>query len=190
MKQKLKDIFSLFFTFLKIGVISFGGGYGMISVIEREVVEKKNWITSEQMLNIIAIAESTPGPIAVNTATFIGVKRCGVLGGIIATLGVILAPMAIIIGISFFYNSFITNQWVAFAFKGIRVAVVVLILSALIKFIKGSEKTVFAITITVSAFLIAVLTDVDVIILLLAAAATSLIYNAISVAVQKRREEK
>lgn len=189
MKEKLKQLFHLFITFMKIGVISFGGGYGMISVIEREVVEKKSWISAEEMLDIIAIAESTPGPIAVNTATFVGVKKCGVLGGIVATLGVIIPPIAIIILISYFYDKFIENKWVNYAFKGIRVAVIVLIFNAVIKFIKNMDKTAFSIAVSITAFALAVFTSIDVIIILLCSAVISLAYSWIVYAVKRGKNK-
>ena len=120
----------LFLTFAKIGAFTFGGGYAMISIIEDECVEKKKWITSEQLATITVIAESTPGPIAINCATYTGYMKAGVLGAVCATLGMILPSFLIIYLISLFFDNFLTIGIVAKAFKGIKVAVGILIARA------------------------------------------------------------
>ena len=99
--KKLKQLFFLFLTFFKIGLFTFGGGYAMIPIIEREAVDRKNWISKDEFLDILAIAESTPGPLAINSATFVGYKVCGVLGSVFATLGVVLPSFIIIFAIFF-----------------------------------------------------------------------------------------
>ena len=106
MKQKLKDLWTLFITFFKIGAFTFGGGLAMIPLISKEIVEKKKWMTDEEMIDMIAIAESTPGVIAVNSATFVGFRTHKVLGALIATLGVTLPSFVIICIISIFYEKF------------------------------------------------------------------------------------
>ena len=143
----LKKLFSIFIIMFKIGLITFGGGFAMIAIIERELIEKRNWISHEEFLDVVAIAESTPGPIAINSATYIGYKRAGVLGSIFATLGVVLPSFIIIFTISFFYERFLSLTYVAYAFMGIRVCVAFLILSAGIKMLKKLKKNVFNIII-------------------------------------------
>lgn len=176
---RLKEALLCFWTFFKIGIICFGGGYAMISLVERDLVEKKGWISSDEMLEIIAIAESTPGAIAINMATYIGAKRAGILGAIFATLGVVTPSFIIIFAISFFIVRFKEIKWVAFAFKGIRAGVLVLILGAVIKLMKKLERSVFAALIVITAFLAKIFFDIDVILLLLIFAAAGLVYNAI-----------
>lgn len=123
-------LFSIFITFFKIGLFTFGGGYAMIAQIKETIVEKHKWITEEELLEIIAIAESTPGPIAINMATFVGFKKKGVLGSACATLGVVLPSLMIIFIISLFLDAFMANQYVKYAFVGIKCAVAFLILKA------------------------------------------------------------
>lgn len=142
-------LFQLFITFLKIGLFTFGGGYAMIPLIKEEVVEKKKWITEEEMLEIIAVAETTPGPIAINMATYIGYKNKKVLGSLCTTLGVVLPSLIIIILISLIYNSFIENIYVKYAFIGIKCAVAILILKAGINMIIKAEKKILPIILLV-----------------------------------------
>ncbi len=134
--KKLKQLFFLFLTFFKIGLFTFGGGYAMIPIIEREAVDRKNWITKDEFLDILAIAESTPGPLAINSATFVGYKVCGVLGSVFATLGVVLPSFIIIFAISFFFDLFLSLRWVQYAFRGIQVCVAFLIFNAGLKMLK------------------------------------------------------
>ncbi len=140
--KKLKTLFLLFFTFFKIGLFTFGGGYAMVAVFEREFVENKKWLTNDEFLDVLAIAESSPGPIAVNSATYVGYKMGGILGSIFATLGVVLPSFIIILVISFFFNAFMGLTWVQYAFKGIQACVVFLILSAGLKMLKALKKSV------------------------------------------------
>lgn len=147
MKTKFKQCMMLFATFFKIGLFTFGGGYAMISLIETETVERKKWIAGPDLLNIIAIAESTPGPIAINSATFIGYRVAGVLGSAFATLGVVLPSFVIIFAISFFVQEFLALELVSRAFKGIQAAVTILILRAGLKMIKNLKKNVLSLVI-------------------------------------------
>ncbi len=147
MKTKFKQCMMLFATFFKIGLFTFGGGYAMISLIETETVERKRWIAGPDLLNIIAIAESTPGPIAINSATFIGYRVAGVLGSAFATLGVVLPSFVIIFAISFFVQEFLALELVSRAFKGIQAAVTILILRAGLKMIKNLKKNVLSLVI-------------------------------------------
>ena len=123
----LKD---LFFTFFKIGLFTFGGGYAMIANIREVVVEQKKWLTEDELLQVITIAESTPGPIAINLATYVGYKKGRVPGSAAATLGVVLPSLTIIYTISLFLDAFMANRIVAYAFVGIKAAVAFLILRA------------------------------------------------------------
>lgn len=120
----------LFLTFMKIGLFTFGGGYAMIANIREEIGERKKWLDESELLQIIAIAESTPGPIAINLATYVGYKRKGVIGSIGATLGVVLPSVVIIYIFSLILDAFIANKYVAYAFTGIKCAVAFLILKA------------------------------------------------------------
>ena len=120
----------LFLTFFKIGLFTFGGGYAMIAHVKETVVDKKHWLSDEEFLEIIAVAESTPGPIAINMATYVGYKQKGVLGSIAATAGVVIPSLVIIFTISLFLDKFMTNRYVSYAFVGIKCAVAFLILKA------------------------------------------------------------
>ena len=155
--KKPKLIVILFLTFFKIGAFTFGGGYAMLSLLENEFVEKKKWLTKDEFLDMVAIAESTPGPIAINSATFIGYKSAGVLGSVFATLGVVLPSFIIIFVISLFLDKFLTFTLVANAFRGIQACVVYLIGSTGIKLFKQMEKKPLPIAI-MSTILIAMVT--------------------------------
>ena len=145
--KKIKGYLSLFLTMLKIGLFTFGGGYAMIALLENEFVEKKKWLGKDEFLDIAAIAESTPGPIAINAATYIGYKNAGIIGSMIATLGICIPSFVIIYAISLFFDAFLSLTWVAYAFKGIQICVVYLILTAGLKILKQMKKTVFNIII-------------------------------------------
>ena len=138
--KKSKLILTLFLSFFKIGAFTFGGGYAMLSLLENEFVEKKKWLTKDEFLDMVAIAESTPGPIAINSATFIGHKTAGVIGSAFATLGVVLPSFIIIYVISLFLDAFLGFTLVANAFRGIQACVVYLIGSTGIKLFKQMEK--------------------------------------------------
>ena len=145
--KKAKEYLSLFLTMLKIGLFTFGGGYAMIALLENEFVAKKKWIEKDEFLDVAAIAESTPGPIAINAATYIGFKNAGIVGSIIATLGICIPSFVIIYAISLFFDAFLSLTLVAYAFKGIQICVVHLILSAGLKMLKQMKKTEFNIII-------------------------------------------
>ena len=145
--KKTKEYLSLFLTMLKIGLFTFGGGYAMIALLENEFVAKKKWIEKDEFLDVAAIAESTPGPIAINAATYIGFKNAGIIGSIIATLGICIPSFVIIYAISLFFDAFLSLTLVAYAFKGIQICVVYLILSAGLKMLKQMKKTEFNIII-------------------------------------------
>lgn len=163
----MKEYFDLFFTFARIGGLTFGGGYAMLPMLQKEVVEKRGWATEEELMDYYAIGQCTPGVIAVNTATFIGYKNRGILGGIIATLGVIAPSLVIIISIAAFIRNFAELPVVKNAFAGVRVCVCVLILNAVKKLLKSSvvDKITFALFVTVA--LLSIFTDLSPIILVL-----------------------
>lgn len=145
--NKLKSLWQLFISMLKIGLFTFGGGYAMISLLDNEFVGKKKWINHDEFMDMVTIAESTPGPIAINCATYIGYKKQGMVGSIFATLGMVLPSFTIIYLISLFFNQFLSITWVASAFKGIQVCVVFLIFSAGLKMLKKIKKSVFSIAV-------------------------------------------
>lgn len=147
-------LFELFLTFAKIGLFTFGGGYAMISLIHDTCVERKKWITDDEMMDITVIAESTPGPVAINCATYVGYKKAGIWGAVAATFGVILPSFVIIYLISLFLDSFLEIKWIASAFNGIKIAVGVLILDAALKLIKKMQKKPFQLVVLVAAFIV------------------------------------
>ena len=178
-------IITLFLTFAKIGLFTFGGGYAMISLIESICVEQKRWITHEQMMKITVIAESTPGPIAINCATYIGYKQKGLAGAVAATLGVITPSFIIIYLISKFLENFLEIQGIVSGFKGIRIAVGILILDAAIGMIKKMEKKTIPCMILGCSFVIMLLNNIfnlgiSSILLLVIAAIAGMIISGVS----------
>jgi len=138
--KKLPLLIELLLTFMKIGLFTFGGGYAMIPMMENHCVEKKQWITHEEMMDVTVIAESTPGPIAINCATYVGYRQRGFKGALIATLGMVLPSFAIIFLISLFLDNFLEIAWIARAFKGIKIAVGLLIFDAALTMLKKMPK--------------------------------------------------
>ncbi len=179
MKNKKYEVslWQLFWTFFKVGAFTFGGGYAMIAILEEELVAKKKWITSQDMLDIIVIAESTPGVIAVNTATSVGYRTRGVWGALVATLGVVLPSFAIIYGLSFALSAFQDNRWYKAAFTGIQACVTILIVNAFTKLSKQLEISVFSIVLLVAAFAVATFTNFNVIFVILIGGALGVIYK-------------
>ncbi len=147
-------LFKLFYTFAKIGLFTFGGGYGMIAIVQDECVDKKKWITDDEFATVLTIAESTPGPIAINCATYTGYSQGGILGSIAATFGVVLPSFVIIYLISSFFNNLLEIEIVANAFKGIQVGVGIIILRAGYNLYKKMKKNAFTIAILIVACLI------------------------------------
>ncbi len=150
----------LFITFFKIGLFTFGGGYAMISLIQNICVEKKNWITQDEMMDIAVIAESTPGPVAINCATFVGYKRGRLTGAIAATLGVTLPSFVIIYLISVYLDRFLEIEWIANAFHGIKLAVGILIVDAAVRMIGKLNKGIMPAGILAASFTAMLLADV------------------------------
>jgi len=157
----LTTLWELFSTFARIGALTFGGGYAMLPMIQREVVEKHRWATDEEVMDYYAVGQCTPGVIAVNTATFIGYKERGILGGIFATAGVIAPSVVIIIAIAALLQNFADNEYVRHAFAGINVAVAALIVQAVIKLAKGSVVDWLCLAVAVAAFAVTAFTGVS-----------------------------
>ena len=163
MAEKIKGsiYFELFVVFFRVGLFTIGGGYAMLPMLRKEVVEKHGWATDEEMLDYFAIGQSTPGIIAINTSTFIGFKKAGILGAIFSTLGMVTPSWVIIISIAKFFDAFSDNVYVASAFTGIRVIVVVLILNAVIRMGKKSITNLIQGLIFLGAFAIIVFTPIS-----------------------------
>ncbi len=153
----MKELNKLFWSFFRIGLFTFGGGYAMLPLIQKEIVEKEKWATEEEIMDYFAMGQCTPGVIAVNTATFVGYKVKGYIGGIVATIGVIVPSIIIITIIASFLRQFEDIKAVQYAFNGIRVAVCALVLNAVIKFWKSGIKDAIGIIIFMSAFIISIL---------------------------------
>ncbi len=185
-------LLELFLTFAKIGMFTFGGGYAMISIIEDTCVERKKWMTHDEMMNMTVIAESTPGPMAINCATYVGYKHKGFMGAIASTFGMVLPSFVIIYIISMFLDGFMELTLVANAFKGIKIGVGIIILDVGIKMLKKmwKHKRMFARVMTFSAFAVMLLINIlslriSSIVLLLLAGAISLSIFAIQGAPEK-----
>jgi chromate transporter len=173
-KEKFKKCIELFLMFFKIGAFTFGGGYAMIPLIEREIIEKKKYIEKSDLLDIIAISESTPGPIAVNTATFVGYQTAGFLGAIFSTLGVVVPSFVIIFILSFIINRINDFKVIRYAFFGIRAGVVALIIKALISMGKQCPKNILSYVIVSLAFLAVAIFKINVLIIIIASALVGL----------------
>ena len=158
--QKFRTCLKLFLVMFKIGLFTFGGGYAMIGLLESELIAKRKWLESDEFLNVVAIAESTPGPVAINAATYVGYKLAGFWGSLTATVAVALPSFSIIFLISLFFDAFLSLKYVAYAFDGIQVCVIFLILSAGVKMLIKLEKTVWNIAVT--AVVIAVMIALSV----------------------------
>ncbi len=165
----------LFLTYFRVGAVTFGGGYAMIPILEREVVKKKNWVTEEELLDYYAISQCTPGVIAVNAATFVGYKMKGVLGAIFATLGVITPSIIIITIIANMLSIFSNNKYVESAFKGISIAVCALVFTTVVGLIKKNVKNIFSVLVALFAFLAIGFLDISPIFVVLSVLTASLI---------------
>lgn len=183
--EKLKTLWTVFCTFFRIGAFTFGGDYAMIPLIQREACDKQHWVSEEDILEIVAIAESTPGPIAINAATFVGWKTGGVLGALFATLGVVTPSFVIIFLLTNLLTVFRENPYVRYAFFGIRAGVLALIVKAMLGMYQKLSKGILTYGIIIGVFLSVVLLDLPVIAVLIAAAVVGLaVTNGV------RREKK
>lgn len=165
-----KKTMQLFLTFLKIGAFTFGGGYAMIPIIKRELVDNKKWIEEQEILDVVAIAESTPGPIAINSATFVGYKIAGFWGAFFCTLGVVLPSFIIISIISVVLGIFQESKIVAYAFFGIRAGVLALLVNAFMTMFKHCPKEWPAYTIAAFAFILSTFTSVNMLFIIIGCA--------------------
>ncbi len=181
----MKKLWELFITFFKIGGFTFGGGYAMIPLIQKEVVDNKQWVSDEDILDIVAIAESTPGPIAINSATFIGYKTAGVLGSFFATLGVVLPSFVIISVIAYLLQEFATYNVVKWAFFGIRAGVLSLVTKSLWTMYKKAPKGVLALIISIVSLCLVAFLKVNALIVIALGAIVGLVSSEI-----KRRRAK
>ena len=177
--ERLKTAARLFGIFFKIGAFTFGGGYAMIPLIEYETAEKRHLIDKEEISDIVAIAESTPGPIAINSATFVGFRSCGILGAAAATLGVVLPSLVIITVIAMFLRSVMDNRFVRYAFFGIRAGVLALIAKAVVNFWKRADHGVFGWCVMGAAFLWSAILGWSVIALIALCACAGCVFCAV-----------
>lgn len=176
---KIKELAELYWTMFLIGLTTFGGGYAMVAIIQKELGEKKNWISSEELLDYIAISQITPGIISVNVSTFVGRKRKGVPGAIAATLGVISPSLIIIMIIAAVLTNFADNVYVQHAFAGIRICVCVLIVNATIKFLKQTVVDWLTLVIFVCVFIVAAFTHFATVLIVLCIIAISVVLTII-----------
>ena len=175
LKERYRQLWKVFATFFKIGAFTFGGGYAMIPLIQREAVDKHGWVTEDDILDIIAIAESTPGPIAINSATFVGYRACGVLGSVAATLGVVLPSFVLIFAISFVLRQFQELKAVQYAFQGIRAGVLALLCKALWGMYKKNKKNWASYIVMAGSFVLTAIVDVSVLPVLIGCAVFGLV---------------
>lgn len=166
--KKINLNLSLFLTFLKIGALTFGGGYAMIGILKEEVVERKKWLKEEEFMEVTAIAEMTPGPIAINMATFIGRKFGGFIGAFFATIGVVLPSFVIILTIAIFSRKFLENIYVKSFMYGVIIAIVAQLTKVSFNFIKGIKKTILTITIFSVSLLCSLFLNISVFYIILA----------------------
>ena len=171
----MKQLWELFAIFFKMGSFTFGGGYAMLPIIQEEIVKKRKWATDEEILDYYAIGQSTPGIIAVNTATFIGYNQKGIIGGIIATLGIVSPSIILITIIATFFTNFQDYTIVQHAFGGIRVVVAALTFNAALKMYKDSVKDWVGILLFIASFLLLVFLDITPIIVIIVSAVIGII---------------
>ena len=186
MKEKSAKLWKLFATFFKIGAFTFGGGYAMIPLIQKEAVEKNGWVTDDDILEIIAIAESTPGPIAINSATFVGYRTCGVLGSMCATLGVVLPSFVTILLISFVLQQFRELKAVQYAFNGIRAGVLALLFKALWTMYKKAPKSWASYVVMGASFVLTAIFDINVLFVIIGCA----VFGYVTATMMERRASK
>ena len=176
----MKELITLFTSFFKIGIMTFGGGYAMLPMLEREIVTKHKWSTMEEIMDYFAIGQCTPGIIAVNTATFIGYKKRGIIGGIWATLGVITPSVIIITLLAGLIDMVAGNKYVEHAFAGISVAVCALLVQAVLKMAKSGIKDLFTVIVAVISFILAFAFDISPIIIVILAGVAAVIFKAVT----------
>ncbi|MBQ8199895.1 MAG: chromate transporter [Lachnospiraceae bacterium] len=173
----MKQYFELFWAFFRIGGLTFGGGLSMLPMLKYELVEKKNWVTEEELLDCYAIGQCTPGIIAVNTATFVGYKKCGIAGGIFSTLGMVAPSLVIITTIALFLEQFMGNKWLGHALMGVRAVVCALMLNTVLALAKKSLISPLCIVWCVFIFLLAMFTEVPTILLVVMSGVFGILFN-------------
>ena len=186
MDSKAKRLWQLFLTFFKIGGFTFGGGHAMIPLIQRETVENKKWITDDDILEIIAIAESTPGPVAINSATFVGYRTAGFWGAVCATMGVVLPSFCIILAVTYLLQNFMDYAAVQYAFKGINAGVLALLFKALWNMYKKSPKGWAAYVVMGGSFLLTSILKINIILVILGCA----IFGLVTAKIAERKVSK
>lgn len=182
----MKECMELFWAFFRIGGLTFGGGLSMLPMLKYELVEKKQWISEEDLLDCYAIGQCTPGIIAVNTATYVGYKRKGVLGGVFSTLGMVAPSLLIITTIALFLEQFMENKWLGHALMGVRAVVCALMLNTVVTLAKKSLVSPFCVIVCVCVFALAMFTQVPTILLVIASALLGIAAMVIS----ERRKQK
>lgn len=193
MKDKKVSLLDLFGVFAKIGGLTIGGGLAMVAVIERELVTKRKWISDEELLDMIAVAESTPGVIAVNSATFVGYKLRGFMGALVSTIGVVLPSFILISLIALVFEWFLGFEIVTFAFKGANAAVAVLILNAALKLFKKCEKSAYtyiALAVAIALGLIFMIFSISTVIIIIFGLVVGVVYYTIIDSKQKKLAKK
>lgn len=183
---RIKNLLQLYWSFFKIGGLTFGGGLSMLPMLERELVQKRNWVTEDEILDCYAIGQCTPGIIAVNTATFVGYKKEKIAGGIFATLGMISPSIIVISLVAAFFEIFLSNKWFAHALMGVRSVVCAMLIDTIINLSKKCLKTLFAWIICVVVLILGFFTKIPTVVLVLMAAAAGVIFYEIKL----RRNEK
>lgn len=184
--KRIKNLLQLYWSFFKIGGLTFGGGLSMLPMLERELVQKRKWVTEDEILDCYAIGQCTPGIIAVNTATFVGYKKEKISGGIFATLGMISPSIIVISLVAAFFEIFLTNKWFAHALMGVRSVVCAMLADTIINLGKKCLKTPFAWSVCVAVLILGFFTKIPTVVLVLTAAATGVVFNEIKF----KREEK
>ena len=182
----MKRLLELFWTFFKIGGFTFGGGHAMIPLIQKETVENKKWITDDDILEIIAIAESTPGPVAINSATFVGYRTAGFWGAVFATMGVVLPSFCIILAIAYLLDNFMEIKAVQYAFKGINAGVLALLFKALWNMYKKSPKSWASYVVMGASFLLTAILKVNLFIVIVGCA----VFGLVTATIAERRLKK
>ena len=175
----MRELWNLFITFAKVGVMTFGGGMAMLPILQREVVQNRGWATDEELTDYFAIGQCTPGIIAVNTATFIGQKQRGVLGGVVATLGMVFPSLVIITALAGLITNFAHVAWVQHAFAGIRVVVCVLIFNAVLKLWKSAVHDVWGALLFAAVLAATLLTDLSPVVYVLLSAVAGIVIQSL-----------
>ncbi len=177
--ERIKNLFQLYWSFFKIGGLTFGGGLSMLPMLERELVQRRKWVTEEEILDFYAIGQCTPGIIAVNTATFVGYKKEKILGGIFATLGMISPSIIVISLVAAFFEMFLSNKWFSHAMMGVRSVVCAMLINTIISLGKKCLKNAYSWIICVIILVLGFFTKIPTVVLVLMAAAVGIAFNEI-----------